>query len=62
MSDTDFWAISSTENYSEKGYYLVKWASDSYTFQSSHKILVDVIKAGYLLCDTLYLIPFSNFK
>ena len=47
---------------SENGYYLVKWTGGSYTFQASRKILSDVIKAGELVCDTLYLNPFAKFK
>ena len=30
---------------------LVKWKSDSYTFQSYHKIVRDVIKVGELVFD-----------
>ena len=41
---------------------LVKWKSDSYTFQSYHKIVRDVIKVGELVCDVVYLNPFANFN
>ena len=46
----------------ESGYYLVKWTSDQYTSQSSHKTGRDVIKDGDLLCDALYLNKFATFK
>ena len=46
----------------ENGYYLVKWTSDSYIVRSSHKIVKDVIKYGYLVCDAVYLNTLANFK
>ena len=42
--------------------YLVKLTSDSYTLQSSNSIVRYFIKAGELVCDAVYLNPFSNFK
>ena len=43
-------------------YNIVKWTSDSYNFQYSHKIGRYVIKADELVCDVVYLNPFHNFK
>ena len=44
------------------GYYIVKWTSDSYTFQSPHKMVKYIIKAGELVCDVVYFNPLANFK
>ena len=46
----------------ENGYYLVKWKNDSYTLQYYHKIGRDFIKSGELMCCSVYLNPFANFK
>ena len=43
-------------------YYLVKWTSESYNFQSSHKIVKYVIRASELVCDAVYLNSLANFS
>ena len=42
--------------------YLVEWASEIYIFQYYHKIGIDVIKDGELVCDLVYLNTLSHFK
>ena len=44
--DNDYETISTIYKKSENRYYLVKWTSDSYIFQSSHKIGRYIIKDG----------------
>ena len=46
----------------ENWFYLVKFTSDSYAFKYSPNIVIDVIKAGELVCDAVYLNTFANFK
>ena len=41
---------------------LVKWTSNSYTFQSYCRIGMDGIKVGELVCDAVYLNPFDYPK
>ena len=58
----DFGAISRIDKNIESGYYPVKWTSESYTLQSYKKLGNDVIKAGELLCDAVYLNPLANLN
>ena len=46
----------------ESEYYIVKWKSESYTFQSYKKLGNDVIKASELVCDAVYLNTLANYK
>ena len=46
ISDNNYGALSTIHENAENGYYLVKWTSDSYTFQYSHMIRRDFIKDG----------------
>ena len=62
ISENDYGAISIIDKNAETGYYFVKWTSDSYTFQYSNKIVRDMIKAVYLVCDALYANSSANFK
>ena len=62
ISDNNDGVISKIDKNAENEYYLVKWTSNSYTLQSSHMIGKYVIKAGELVCDTVYLNSFDNFK
>ena len=62
MSDNNFGAISTIDKNEENGYYIVKWKSDSYNVQSSHKIGINFIKAGELVFDVVYFNPFANSK
>ena len=39
-----------------------KWKSDSYILHYSRKIVKDIIKAGELVFDALYLNPFAIFQ
>ena len=45
-SDNYYGETSKIDKNAENGYYLVKWTSDSYTFQYSHMIGRDFIKDG----------------
>ena len=62
MSDNDYGAISKIGKNAENIYYLVKRKIDGYNFYSYHKIGIDVIKDGQLVCDALYLDILDNFK
>ena len=62
ISDNDYGEISTIDKNTENWYYLVQWTSDSYTFQYSHKIGRDVIKAVGLVCDAVYLNSSYNFN
>ena len=62
ISDKDCGAISTIETNAESGYYPVKLTSESFTLQSSRKLVNGVFKAGELLCDAAYLNPLANFK
>ena len=62
ISEKDYCAISTIDKNTEGGYYLVKWTSDSYNFQYSHKLGKYVIKDGELVCDAVYLNPLDNFN
>ena len=62
ISDNDYRSVSKIDKNAENRYYLVKWKSDSYTFQYSNKTGRDVIKAGKLVGDAVYLNPFASFK
>ena len=55
ISDNDYVEISTIDKNTENLYYLVKFTSDSYTLQSSHKIGIGVINDCGLLCDAVYL-------
>ena len=50
------------ETNAENGYYLVKWTSESYTFQSTQFLGKYFITAGELMCDAVYLNPLAYFK
>ena len=62
ISENDYGAISIIDKNAETGYYFVKWTSDSYTFQYSHKIGKYFIKAGWLVCDAVYFNLFDNLR
>ena len=62
ISNKDYGTVSTIDKNSESGYYPVKWTSKSYNFKSSHKLGKYVIKAGELVCDSLYLNPLANFN
>ena len=62
LSHKDSGTISTMDKTAEYGYYLVKWASESYTFQYYQKFGKQVMNAGELACDVLYLNPPARFK
>ena len=62
ISGNNYGAITKFDKNAENGYHIIIWTSDSFTFQYSHKIGRDVIKAGMFVCYTVYLNIFSNFK
>ena len=62
LSDNYYGAISKIYENVENWYYLAKWKSFSSTLQYYHKIEIYVINADELLCDAVYLNPFSNNK
>ena len=53
-------AISIIDKNIESGYYPVKWSSESYNLQSSHKLGKYLIKAGELVCYSVYFNPLAN--
>ena len=62
IRDEDYGTIIIIDKNSESGYYLVKWTSDSYTLQSSHKLEKYGINTGGLVFDALYFNPVANVK
>ena len=62
ISDNYYGAIPTIDNNAENEYYIVKWTSDSYTLQSSHKIVRYVIKSGELVCGAVHLNTFAHFR
>ena len=62
MSDNDYGAISKIGKNAENIYYLVKRKIDGYNFYSYHKIGIDVIKDGQLVCDVVHINTFSKSK
>ena len=55
ISDNYYGKFSTIDKNAENQYYLVKCTSGSYTLQSSHKIGIDVIKAG-IWCVMQYIL------
>ena len=62
ISSEDYGTISTSDKNSESGYYLVKWTSESYTFQYSRQLGNCFIKAGDFVCDVVYFNKLDNFN
>ena len=62
ISDNDYEEISTIDKNAENWYSVVKGKSDSYNLEYYHKIGIDFIKYGDLVCDAVYFNPFANSK
>ena len=62
IRDQGYGEIFTIYKHAEIGYYLVKWKSEIYNFQSSRNLGNDFIKVCELVCDEVYLNPLANFK